>query len=75
MIDNCTKKIWVHFLKNKLEMLKFFKEFKAEVETQSGYKIKIVKSDKGGEYNLGEFLNFYKLNEIKREFTSMYTPQ
>jgi len=40
----------VYLLHNKNEALNAFKVFKDEVENQCGKQIKIVKSDKGGEY-------------------------
>ena len=40
----------VYLLHNKNEALDAFKVFKAEVENQCGKQIKIVRSDRGGEY-------------------------
>ena len=40
----------VYLLYNKNEALDVFKVFKAEVENQCGKQIKIVRSDRGGEY-------------------------
>lgn len=36
-------------------MFEYFKEFKNMVEKQIGRSIKILRSDKGGEYTLGDF--------------------
>ena len=49
-IDKFIKKIWVYLLKTKYEAFAYFKEFKAMVEKQSGYVIKTLCSDRGGEY-------------------------
>lgn len=49
-IDDCSKKIWVYFLKNKLEAFKKFKCFKASAKKQSGHYIKALRTDRGGEY-------------------------
>jgi hypothetical protein len=47
-INDFSKKIWVYFLKRKLEVLNYFKDFKAIVEKQSDYNIRTVRSDQGG---------------------------
>jgi hypothetical protein len=52
-----------------------FKEFKALIENLSEKKIKILRSDNGGEYTSKEFLNFCKDVGIKRELTTPYNPQ
>eukprot|EP00253_Pinus_taeda_P029250 PITA_29250 len=50
-------------------------EFRALVETQTGRKIKSLRSDNGGEYTLGEFVHFCAEAGIRREFTVPYNPQ
>jgi transposase InsO family protein len=52
-----------------------FKEFKDLIENLSERKIKILRSDNGGEYTSKEFVNFCKDVEIKRELTTPYNPQ
>ena len=49
-IDDFTRKTWIYLLKTKDEAFEYFKEFKAMVEKQSGYIIKTLRSDRGGEY-------------------------
>ncbi|KAA0037754.1 copia-type polyprotein [Cucumis melo var. makuwa] len=44
------RKTWVYFVKEKLEVFDMFKRFKALVEKESGYYIKALRSDKGGEF-------------------------
>ncbi|KAA0032745.1 double-strand break repair protein MRE11A-like [Cucumis melo var. makuwa] len=43
------RKTWVYFVKEKLEVFGMFKRFKALVEKESGYYIKALRSDRGGE--------------------------
>ena len=45
------------------------------VEKQSGQCIKVLRSNRGGEYDCNAFVNFCRLNGIKRQFTTRYTPQ
>ena len=42
--------MYLYFLNDKSEALDAFKVYKAEVEKQSGLSIKIIRSDRGGEY-------------------------
>jgi transposase InsO family protein len=62
-------------LKSKDEVLRKFKEFKALVENLSKRKIKILRSDNGGEYTSNEFGSFCSDVGIKRELTTPYNPQ
>ena len=49
-IDDYSRYMYIYLLHNKNEALDAFKVFKAEVENQCGKQIKIVRSDRGGEY-------------------------
>ena len=57
-IDDYNRKIWVYFLKIKSDIFSRFKEFKIEVEKKSGKLLKVLRSERGGEYNLNEFKTF-----------------
>ena len=46
---------YVYLMKQKSETFEKFKEFRAEVENQLGKRIKAIRSDRGGEYLLGDF--------------------
>lgn len=77
LIDDYSWKTWIYFLKTKEfnEVLDIFKEFKALVENQTGRIIRVLRSDNGGEYTSGGFIDFYGEARIKREFTILYNPQ
>jgi 5'-3' exoribonuclease 2 len=45
-------------MKRKSEVFNCFKDFKVIVEKQSGYKIRTVRSDQGGEYTANDFKAF-----------------
>ncbi|CAL8152754.1 unnamed protein product [Prunus armeniaca] len=57
-IDDCTRMCCIYFLRYKSEVLTMFKKFKATIELQSGYKLKKLRSDRGGEYTSNEFNRF-----------------
>ena len=45
------------------------------MENQTGRKIRVLRSDNGGKYTSGGFVDFYGREGIKREFTVPYNPQ
>jgi hypothetical protein len=64
-----SSKTWIYFLKNKDGFLAKFQEFKAQVENMTGRKIKVLRSENGGEYTSKEFISFCIEAGIKRELT------
>ena len=74
-IDDYSRKTWVYFLKHKSNGFSCFQQFKALMENQSGHRIKILRTERGGEYVSNEFLNFCKTHGIQKKFTAWYTPQ
>eukprot|EP00253_Pinus_taeda_P002283 PITA_02283 len=71
-IDDHSRKTWIYFLKTKDEVFCRFKEFKAPVENLTGKKIKVLRSDNGGEYVDNDFADFCAKDGIKREWTTLY---
>ena len=80
-IDDYSRFVWVYFLKEKSEVFATFKSWKAQVETQTGHKVKALnvrvrylRSDNGGEYTSREFGEYCKAEGITRHLTTVYTP-
>jgi hypothetical protein len=65
-IDDFSCKTRIYFLNTKDEVFNRFHEFK--VENQLGKKIKVLRSNNGGECTSKEFEGFCKEAIIKREF-------
>jgi hypothetical protein len=57
------------------EVFNKIREFKALIKNLSERKIKILRSDNGGEYTSKEFVSFCRDVGIKRELTTPYNPQ
>uniref|UniRef100_A0A2N9H6H8 Integrase catalytic domain-containing protein n=1 Tax=Fagus sylvatica TaxID=28930 RepID=A0A2N9H6H8_FAGSY len=66
---------YLYLMKHKSESFEKFKEFCNEVEKQTGKCIKILRSDRGGEYFLDEFKDYLKDNGIISQLTPPGTPQ
>ena len=66
---------YVYLMKYKDQAFQIFKYYKSEVENKKGKKIKILRSDRGGEYFPIEFSSFCEENEIIHQTSAPYTPQ
>ncbi|KAL5708533.1 hypothetical protein ACHQM5_019321 [Ranunculus cassubicifolius] len=73
-IDDCTRYCYVYLLRSKDETLEKFKEYKLEVENQLSKTIKIVRSDRGGEYD-EPFDKFCREHGIVHQTTAPYSPE
>lgn len=73
--DDCSKYRKVYFLKNKSEVPEFFRKYRTSLETETGEKLRTLRTDNGL-----EFIN-WKLKEetdrlgIRHERTVAYTPE
>ena len=62
-------------MRRKSEAFEKFKEFTAEVENQLGKRIKAIRSDRGGEYLLGDLKDYLTQNGTVSQLTAPGTPQ
>nr|GEV43839.1 retrovirus-related Pol polyprotein from transposon TNT 1-94 [Tanacetum cinerariifolium] len=62
-------------IKKKSNVFEVFKVYKAQVELDSGKKIKCLRTDNRGDYTGDKFDIFCRQEGIKREFPTTYTPQ
>ncbi|KAL0375438.1 UNVERIFIED_CONTAM: Retrovirus-related Pol polyprotein from transposon TNT 1-94 [Sesamum radiatum] len=74
-IDDYSRMTWVYFMREKSEVFKIFKKLKNLVEKQSGQRIKVLRSDRGKEYNNSEFDKFCEEEGIDHQTTVSYNPQ
>ena len=75
IVDDYSRKTWIYFLKAKSEVFKRFREFKTLVENQTGRKIRVLRTNNGGEYTSNESLEYCLVEGIKKEHTVPHTPQ
>jgi transposase InsO family protein len=62
-------------LQTKDQAVDAFIKFRAEAEKSVGYQIKILRSDRGGEFLANSFQSVCEKAGIKHQFTAPYTPQ
>ena len=61
-IDDYSRNTWLYLLKTKDEVFSKFQELKVEIENLTSKKIKILRTDNGGEYTSKEFVTFCKID-------------
>jgi transposase InsO family protein len=73
--DDFSRYGYVYLMKHKHEAFEMFKLFQSEVENQLNKTIKILRSDRGGEYLNDEFLSHLETRGIVSQLTPPKTPQ
>ncbi|KAI3505809.1 hypothetical protein L1887_28094 [Cichorium endivia] len=73
--DDFSRYGYVYLIKHKYETFEVFKRFQNEVENQRGRRIKILRSDRGGEYLSQEFYDHLGNCGIVSQLTPPGTPQ
>ena len=63
-IDDYTRHTWIYLIEKKSEVFDCFRDLKGFVETESGRKIKCLRSDGGKEYFSGQFNGYLQQMEF-----------
>ena len=74
-VDECSRYMWLELLASKSEALQYFRKIKMAAEVESGHRLKAFRSDRGGEFNSGAFIDFCDEHGIKHNTTAPYSPQ
>ena len=69
-IYDFSRNTWIYFIRKKYEVFAKFKEFKALVENKPEKKIKVLRTDNGGELCGNKFGDFCKKCGIERHNTN-----
>ena len=75
IVDDYSRFTWTFFLTLKSEAFKAFKKFAKLVQNEKDLKIKIIRSDHGGEFQNESFEKFCDKNGILHNFSAPRTPQ
>nr|GFA63548.1 zinc finger, CCHC-type [Tanacetum cinerariifolium] len=75
LVDDCTRFMWAYFLTSKDQALSTFKEFRQQIEMEMRMKLRMLRTDRGGEFTSNEFTKYCKEKGIARQLTAPYSPQ
>ncbi|GJT89234.1 zinc finger, CCHC-type containing protein [Tanacetum coccineum] len=75
LVDDCTRFMWAYFLTTKDQAFSTFKEFRQQIEMEMRMKLRMLRTDRGGEFTSNEFTKYCKENGIARQLTAPYSPQ
>ncbi|WVZ88500.1 hypothetical protein U9M48_035017 [Paspalum notatum var. saurae] len=75
LVDDCTRYMWLRLLASKDEAPEAIKHFEAKVETEMGNKLKVLRTDRGGEFTSVEFGRYCAEEGVERHLTAPYPPQ
>ncbi|CAL8085207.1 unnamed protein product [Prunus armeniaca] len=74
-IDDCTRLTWVFLLKNKHDVVSILPEFYTIVSTQFHARVKVFRTDNGGQYVNNTLTSFFRARGIIHQTTTLFTPQ
>ena len=74
-IDDMSRFCFTYLIKLKSEVFAKFEEFSAMISNAHGKRVKILRSDNGGEYSSMEFKEYMRTRGIQHQTTVAYTPQ
>ncbi|GJV69782.1 zinc finger, CCHC-type containing protein [Tanacetum coccineum] len=75
LVDDCTRFMWAYFLTTKDQAFSTFKEFRQQIEMEMRMKLRMLRTNRGGEFTSNEFTKYCKENGIARQLTAPYSPQ
>ncbi|CAI7789230.1 unnamed protein product [Closterium sp. NIES-54] len=76
IVDGHTRAVWVYPLKTKGEVAAaVLKEWMPRAQRESGHKVKVIRTDNGGEFFVADFESVLKKKGIPHQLTVPYNPQ
>ena len=75
LVDDCSRFMWLQLLTSKIEAAEAIKQFKACAEAESGKKLRVLRTDRGGKFTSAKFVVYCADQGVVRHHTAPYTPQ
>ncbi|WVZ56480.1 hypothetical protein U9M48_007001 [Paspalum notatum var. saurae] len=75
LVDDMSRYMWLRLLSSKDQAPAAIKNFQAAVEVESGRKLKVLRTDRGGEFTSVEFGEYCANRGVQRQLTAPYSPQ
>jgi hypothetical protein len=75
LVDDHSRFMWLRLLASKDEAADAIKQFKARAKAESGKKLWVLRTDRGGEFTAVEFATYCADEGVGRHLTVPYSPQ
>jgi transposase InsO family protein len=75
LVDDYSRHMWVCLLPSKDAAATVIKRVQAAAERKMGKKLLALRTDRGGEFAAGDFVEYCAQLGVRRELTAPYTPQ
>jgi hypothetical protein len=75
LVDDNLNKVFIHGLRQKLDVEQALKAFVSCTEVETGMPVQALRSDGGGEYTTGSVQSYLSTKGIKHDITMLDTPQ
>lgn len=75
VLDDNTAHSWTFFLRTKSDVASTLTNFITYIQRQTGFIVRRIRSDNGGEYTSAALTDFYASNGIKPEYTVPHNPE
>jgi len=73
MVDDATRFMWAVLLPTKDAAADAVKRVKAEAEKETGRELKVLRTDNGGEFTVGELAQYFAAEGVKRHYSAPLT--
>lgn len=75
LVDDMSRFMWIVLLRSKDEAIAAVQKFQAAAELESGCKLKVLRTDRGGEFTSNQFAEYYEELGVNHHLTAPYSPQ
>jgi transposase InsO family protein len=75
LVDDASRYMWLALLTAKSDAAAAITKFQAAAEVESGHKLRVLRTDNGGEFTSVEFARHCEDHGVQRHFSAPYTPQ
>jgi IS30 family transposase len=75
LVDDASRYMWVVLLPSKDASVDAIKKVQAKAEKESGHKLRVLRTDNGGEFTVAKFAAYCTDEGIKGHFSVPHSPQ
>jgi transposase InsO family protein len=74
LVDNLSRYMWVVVLGSNGEAANTIRREQAAAEVECGRKLRVLRTDNGGEFTAAEFASYYADEGVQRHYSTSYSP-